>query len=163
MAAAVTARLPAEAAHDAMITGRRYTAEEALALGIVTDTSDEARLLDLAIDLAAPIAGKDRTVIGEHKRLLVRRRGAPVRVTIEPRPVRRDRADGMGEGRVRPARPARTRSCGAASAGPDPPRTGPRWGRRRLRACDRVRGLTASVRGRGASAVRTDVGRVTSD
>ena len=70
MTAAVTARLPADAAHDAMITGRRYTAEEALALGIVTDTSDEARLLDLAIDLAAPIAGKDRNVIGEHKRLL---------------------------------------------------------------------------------------------
>jgi enoyl-CoA hydratase/carnithine racemase len=70
MAAAVTARLPMEAAHDAMITGRRYTAEEALALGIVTDTSDEARLLDLAIDLAAPMAGKDRSVIGAHKRLL---------------------------------------------------------------------------------------------
>jgi enoyl-CoA hydratase/carnithine racemase len=70
MAAAATARLPAEAAHDAMITGRRYTAEEALALGIVTDTSDLARLLDLAIDLAAPMAGKDRRVIREHKRLL---------------------------------------------------------------------------------------------
>jgi enoyl-CoA hydratase/carnithine racemase len=70
MAAAVTARLPAEAAQDAMLTGRRYTAEEALALGIVTDTSDQPRLLDLAIDLAAPIAGKDRKVIGEHKRLI---------------------------------------------------------------------------------------------
>ena len=70
MVAAVTARLPADAAHDAILTGRRYTAEEALALGIVTDTSDEARLLDLAIDLAAPVAGKDRTVIREHKRLL---------------------------------------------------------------------------------------------
>ncbi len=70
LTAAVTARLPMEAVQDAMITGRRYTAEEALALGIVTDTSDEARLLDLAIDLAAPIAGKDRRVIGEHKRLL---------------------------------------------------------------------------------------------
>jgi enoyl-CoA hydratase/carnithine racemase len=70
MIAAVTARLPADAAHDAILTGRRYTAEEALALGIVTDTSDEARLLDLAIDLAAPMAGKDRHVIGVHKRLL---------------------------------------------------------------------------------------------
>jgi enoyl-CoA hydratase/carnithine racemase len=70
MAAAVTARLPSEAVQDAMLTGRRYTAEEALALGIVTDTSDEARLLDLAIDLASTIAGKDRAVIREHKRLL---------------------------------------------------------------------------------------------
>ena len=71
LTAAVEPRgLPMEAVQDAMITGRRYTAEEALALGIVTDTSDEARLLDLAIDLAAPIAGKDRRVVGEHKRLL---------------------------------------------------------------------------------------------
>jgi enoyl-CoA hydratase/carnithine racemase len=84
MTAAVTARLPADAAHDAMITGRRYTAEEALALGIVTDTSDETRLLDLAIDLAAPIAGKDRNVIGEHKRLLFG--DAARRCGYEPRP-----------------------------------------------------------------------------
>jgi enoyl-CoA hydratase/carnithine racemase len=70
LTAAVSARLPAEAVHDAMLTGRRYTADEALALGIVTETSDEARLLDVAIALAEPIAGKDRNVIGIHKRLL---------------------------------------------------------------------------------------------
>ena len=70
MAAVVTARLPMEAAQDAILTGRRYSAEEAMALGIVTDTSDEARLLNLAVDLASPMAGKDRRVIGEHKRLL---------------------------------------------------------------------------------------------
>jgi len=70
MTAVVTSRIPMEAAQDAMLTGRRYTAEEAQALGIVTDTSDEERLLGLAIDLAAPIAGKDRRVIGEHKRML---------------------------------------------------------------------------------------------
>jgi enoyl-CoA hydratase/carnithine racemase len=70
LTAAVSARLPAEAVQDAMLTGRRYTAEEALALGIVTDTVDEARVLDTAIALAEPVAGKDRRVIGEHKRLL---------------------------------------------------------------------------------------------
>ncbi len=70
MAAVVSARLPFEAVQDAMLTGRRYTAEEAEALGIVTDTSDEDRLLDVAIALAAPMAGKHRGVIGEHKRLL---------------------------------------------------------------------------------------------
>ncbi len=70
MAAVVTARLPMEAAQDAILTGRRYGAEDAQALGIVTDTSDEDRLLDVAIDLAAPMAGKNRRVIGEHKRLL---------------------------------------------------------------------------------------------
>ena len=70
MTATVSARLPFEAVQDAMLTGRRYTAEEALALGIVTDTCDEARLLDVAVDLARDIAGKDRTVIAEHKRLM---------------------------------------------------------------------------------------------
>jgi enoyl-CoA hydratase/carnithine racemase len=70
LTAVVTARLPMEAVQDAMITGRRYTAEEALALGIVTDTAGEDRVLDCAIALAEPIAGKDRRVIGEHKRLL---------------------------------------------------------------------------------------------
>jgi enoyl-CoA hydratase/carnithine racemase len=70
MTAAVSARLPAEAVQDAMLTGRRYAAEDALALGIVTDTADEARVLDTAIALAEPMAGKDRAVIREHKRLL---------------------------------------------------------------------------------------------
>ncbi len=70
MAAVVTARIPMEAAQDAIMTGRRYGAEDAMALGIVADTSDEDRLLHLAVDLASPMAGKDRRVIGEHKRLL---------------------------------------------------------------------------------------------
>ncbi len=70
MAAVVTARIPMEAAQDAIMTGRRYGAEDAMALGIVTDTSDEERLLNLAVDLASPMAGKNRRVIGEHKRLL---------------------------------------------------------------------------------------------
>ncbi len=70
MVAAVAARIPPEAVQDALLTGRRYAAEEAHVLGIVTDTADEERLLDVAVSLAAPIAGKDRRVIGEHKRLL---------------------------------------------------------------------------------------------
>jgi len=70
LTAAVSARLPAEAVQDAMLTGRRYGAEDAMALGIVTDTADDARVLDTAIALAEPIAGKDRRVIAEHKRLL---------------------------------------------------------------------------------------------
>ena len=53
-----------------MLTGRRYSAEEAEALGIVTDTSDERRLLDVAMALAAPMAAKDRRVIGVHKQIL---------------------------------------------------------------------------------------------
>lgn len=66
----VTARLPLPAAADAMMTGRRYGADEALRRGIVDHAVPEADVLDLAVDLAAEIAGKDRSVIAEHKRLL---------------------------------------------------------------------------------------------
>ena len=66
----VTARLPLPAAADAMMTGRRYSAEEALRSGIVDHLAAEGDVLDVAVGLAAEIAGKDRGVIAEHKRLL---------------------------------------------------------------------------------------------
>ena len=133
MAAAVTARLPADAAHDAMITGRRYTAEEALALGIVTDTSDEARLLDLAIDLAAPIAGKDRNVIGEHKRLLFGE--AARRCGFEPG---HGRLSPRSAGRVRRPCPDGTPELPSRRAEPDPSPIWPRLGGRVRRAMRRA-------------------------
>jgi enoyl-CoA hydratase/carnithine racemase len=70
MKAVVTARLPRTAAADAMMTGRRYGAAEALARGIVEHTAPEAEVLDRAVALAAEIAPKNRTVIAAHKRLL---------------------------------------------------------------------------------------------
>lgn len=70
MTAAVTARLPAPAAAEAMITGRRYDAEAALARGIVDDTAPEGEVLDRAIEAATVMAAKHRSVIGEHKRQL---------------------------------------------------------------------------------------------
>jgi len=70
MKAVVTARLPRSAAADAMMTGRRYTATDALARGIVEHIAPEADLLDRAVALAAEIAPKNRTVIAAHKRLL---------------------------------------------------------------------------------------------
>lgn len=70
MFAAVTARLPVGAAAEAMNTGRRYTAPEALAAGIVEHTAPEAEVLERATALAAPLAGKDRKVIAAHKRML---------------------------------------------------------------------------------------------
>lgn len=70
MFAAVTARLPRAAAHDAIMTGRRYTAAEAAALGIVEHTAAEPDVLDRAIELAAVMAPKDRSVIATHKRML---------------------------------------------------------------------------------------------
>ena len=64
MSALIQARLTPAAAHEAMITGRRYTAEEALAAGMVARTADEAGTLPAAVELAASLAGKDGGVVG---------------------------------------------------------------------------------------------------
>lgn len=70
MFAAVTARLPVAVAAEAMNTARRYTADEALAAGIVDVAVPEAQVLPAALERAASVAGKDRKVIAQHKRLL---------------------------------------------------------------------------------------------
>jgi Delta3-Delta2-enoyl-CoA isomerase len=70
MTATVTARLPAPAAADAMLTGRRYDANAALAIGIVDVVLPEAEVLDRAVEVAALMATKNRSVIAEHKRQL---------------------------------------------------------------------------------------------
>jgi enoyl-CoA hydratase/carnithine racemase len=70
MTATVTARLPAPAAADAMLTGRRYDAHAALAIGIVDDVAPESEVLDRAIATATEMATKNRSVIAEHKRQL---------------------------------------------------------------------------------------------
>lgn len=54
----VTARLPIRTAHEAMITGRRYTGPEALDAGIVDALADEESLLADAVARAAALAGK---------------------------------------------------------------------------------------------------------
>jgi enoyl-CoA hydratase/carnithine racemase len=70
MVAVVTARLTVSAAAEAMNTGRRYTAAEAVTAGIVEHAVPEAEVLERAIALAAPLAAKDRNVIAQHKRML---------------------------------------------------------------------------------------------
>lgn len=70
MMSVVRARLPRAAAHDAIVTGRRYTAAQALEAGIVEHAVVEAEVLDAAVALAEPMAAKDRSVIAEHKRML---------------------------------------------------------------------------------------------
>ncbi len=59
MSALVAARLPASTAHEAMTTGRRYTAGEAVAAGIVAEALDESEVLPRAVEIAAGLAGKD--------------------------------------------------------------------------------------------------------
>jgi enoyl-CoA hydratase/carnithine racemase len=69
MHAVVTANLPRRAAHEAMVTGRRYGASEALAAGIVHRVAPEFDVLQQAVAIAAENAAKDRSVIAAHKRL----------------------------------------------------------------------------------------------
>jgi enoyl-CoA hydratase/carnithine racemase len=72
MNALITSRLPVAVAHEAMVTGRRYTAAEALAAGIVARTADEAGVLPAAIEMAAALAGKDGTVVGKIRTAMFR-------------------------------------------------------------------------------------------
>lgn len=58
MNALIPARLPAVTAHEAMVTGRRYTGGEALAAGIVSGLAEEDRVVADAVALAAPLAAK---------------------------------------------------------------------------------------------------------
>lgn len=70
MAACVTAKLPRITAHDAIVTGRRYTADEALAAGIVEHVAGESDVLSSAIELATAMAHKDRATLHSHKKWL---------------------------------------------------------------------------------------------
>jgi enoyl-CoA hydratase/carnithine racemase len=68
MSALIRHRLAPAVAHEAMITGRRYTAPEALAARIVDDTAPEDEVLARAVAVAEPLAGKDRGTLGAIKR-----------------------------------------------------------------------------------------------
>ena len=58
MSALIRARLAPQAAHEAMITGRRYGGGDALAAGIVDQVADEDRVREAALELARPHVAK---------------------------------------------------------------------------------------------------------
>jgi enoyl-CoA hydratase/carnithine racemase len=70
MNAIVTAKLPRVTAHEAIVTGRRYGGEACVARGIVHEALPEAEVLPRAIELARPLAGKDRATQAGLKRRL---------------------------------------------------------------------------------------------
>ncbi len=72
MAALVQARLDHGTAHEAMLTGRRYGADDALAAGIVDAIAAEDRVVPDAIERAAPHAGKPRNVQQQIKQRMYR-------------------------------------------------------------------------------------------
>ncbi|TDC49876.1 enoyl-CoA hydratase/isomerase family protein [Actinomadura sp. KC345] len=65
MNALIQARLPKRTAHEAMVTGRRYTAEEAEEAGIVQRTAAEDEVLPAAVAWAASMAGKNGGTVGK--------------------------------------------------------------------------------------------------
>jgi Delta3-Delta2-enoyl-CoA isomerase len=66
----LTAKVAGRTAHEALLTGRRYGGPEALAAGIVQQVAAQEEVLAAAVKIAADLAGKDRTTLAEHKRLL---------------------------------------------------------------------------------------------
>jgi enoyl-CoA hydratase/carnithine racemase len=70
MYAVLAAKLPSTTLHQAILTGRRYDAVAALAAGIVHHVVPENRVLETAVELATTLAGKNRAVVAEHKRLM---------------------------------------------------------------------------------------------
>jgi Delta3-Delta2-enoyl-CoA isomerase len=59
MAALIQAKLTPSAAIEAMTTGRRYGGADAEAVGLVSATAPEDKVVSTAVDLVAPLRGKD--------------------------------------------------------------------------------------------------------
>ncbi len=72
MNALITGRLTKNTAHEAIVTGRRYAAPEALAAGIVQQTASEQDVLETAVALAMPHVGKSREAMLALKREMYR-------------------------------------------------------------------------------------------
>jgi Delta3-Delta2-enoyl-CoA isomerase len=70
MVAILQARIPHAAVHEAISTGRRWSAEDAATAGIVDRVLEKAALLPAALDAAAAMAGKASPVLGRLKRSL---------------------------------------------------------------------------------------------
>lgn len=70
MYATVEAYIPRPALTDAVLTGRRFSGEEALQAGIVHEIHPADELLDRAVTIADAHVAKDRTVLHAHKILL---------------------------------------------------------------------------------------------
>jgi Delta3-Delta2-enoyl-CoA isomerase len=70
MYAALAARVPRPALAEAALTGRRFTARDAAAAGIVTEVAAEDAVVPRAVEIAAGLAAKNRAIIAAHKALL---------------------------------------------------------------------------------------------
>ena len=62
--------MPPSTARDAVLSGKRYTAEEAMASGFADGKASEEGLLEEAKALAQSLATKERRIFGTLKRSL---------------------------------------------------------------------------------------------
>jgi len=67
MTALIQARLPKQTFHEAAVSGRRYTAVQALEKGIVDATATEAEVVGRAVGMAGELAEKDHATMGAIK------------------------------------------------------------------------------------------------
>jgi enoyl-CoA hydratase/carnithine racemase len=80
MTALLSARLPAATAHEALTTGRRYPAEDALPAGLVDEVVPDDRVVPAAVERATALATKPRATVAAIKRGLY----ADVLAVLEP-------------------------------------------------------------------------------
>ena len=67
MIALLEARLPRASFHEAIVTGRRYTADEAVSHAFAHESLSEAEMLPRAIERARGLADKDRATMSALK------------------------------------------------------------------------------------------------
>ncbi len=67
MSALIRATLPLRTAREAMLTGRRYGGEDAVAAGIADEAVAEDEVVPRAVERAAALAGKNRGVVAAIK------------------------------------------------------------------------------------------------
>jgi Delta3-Delta2-enoyl-CoA isomerase len=70
MYAVVAAHIPEHTLRDALLSGRRYSAADALTAGIVAEAAAAELVLERALARAAELAAKNRDVIRMHKQLM---------------------------------------------------------------------------------------------
>jgi enoyl-CoA hydratase/carnithine racemase len=70
MQALLSAKLTPQTAHQSMVLGRRFTAPEAAAAGIIDGTYLEDELLDRSLEYATSLVGKEGTVVRRIKEQL---------------------------------------------------------------------------------------------
>lgn len=70
VASLIQAKTSQPIVHRAMTTGHRYGGVEAYEAGLVDAATSESQVLERAVEIAAPLAGKASTALGEIKRVM---------------------------------------------------------------------------------------------